>query len=179
MKQYLLPCSCGRKVAVDRSQAGLQTECECGARLEVPTMRGLADLETVDAPAAEAEATADKGGWGPPQGLMFLGGLILCIGLAAVAYVYPGRPHIVFDTVGLHRDIGSLNPEMSWQLWQELRQGLNRAPTELSSGYENALSTYYRHLTMAGGLAVLGAVLLVAGLAMKFRPAQSRPVKQR
>jgi hypothetical protein len=177
MKQYLLPCSCGRKVAVDRSQAGLQTECECGARLDVPTMRGLAELEPVDAPAPEA--TADKGAWGPPQGLMFLGGLLLCIGLAALAYVYPQRPHIVFDTVSLQRDIGSLNPETSWQLWQELRQGLNRAPTELSSGYQNALSTYYRHMTMAGGLAVVGAVLLATGLAMKFRPAQSRPVVRR
>jgi hypothetical protein len=128
-------------------------------------MRGLAELETVDAPSTEA--AAEKGAWGPPQGLMFLGGVILVVGLAALAYAYPMRPQIVFDTASLNRDIGSLNAEDSWKLWQELRQGLNRAPTPLGSEYQNALHTYYRNVTMAGGLAILGLVLVLTGVAMK------------
>jgi hypothetical protein len=136
-------------------------------------MRGLSELERVETPAP-GESAADKAAWGPPQGLMFLGGLLLAIGLAALAYFYPNRPHIVFDTVSMQHDIGSLNAQEAWEMWQEMRKGLNRAPTELSSVYQNALSIYQRRLWMSGGLAVLGAVLLAAGLALRLGKAGPR-----
>ncbi len=42
--EYLLSCGCGRKIPVSRSQAGQELSCECGQRLQVPTLRGFADL---------------------------------------------------------------------------------------------------------------------------------------
>src|SRR5688572_5515038 len=110
MKKYLLPCPCGRSVEVDANQAGLQTTCECGQALEVPTMLGLAQLEpaTSSAAAPTEQATSQ---WGPAQGLLFLGGLLLLIGLAALAFIYPQRPHVMIDTALIQQHLDHMTPE--------------------------------------------------------------------
>jgi hypothetical protein len=171
MKKYVLPCPCGQSVEVDASQAGLQVTCSCGSTLEVPTMRGLAQLQ----PAASEERRDEAAGpaaWGPAQGLMFLGGLVLLVGLAAVAWVYPQRPHVTVDTAMIQHHTGHLTPEESWELWKELRQGLNQSPNELGSQFQTAMQTYYRHLGMAITVVVVGAALLAIGLMLKL---QQRP----
>ena len=63
--EYLLTCACGRKIPISRSQAGQELSCECGQTLQVPTLRGLAELplaqsETVSATRNERRAW---GGW--------------------------------------------------------------------------------------------------------------------
>ena len=52
VSKYLLPCSCGRSVTVEASQAGRQVHCDCGISLEVPTMLELARLERAKEAAA-------------------------------------------------------------------------------------------------------------------------------
>jgi hypothetical protein len=63
--EHLLSCGCGRKIPVLRSQAGQELTCECGQRLQVPTLRGFADLPTAQAAAipAASEARRAWGGW--------------------------------------------------------------------------------------------------------------------
>lgn len=52
--RYLLSCPCGHKIPVSRSQAGSQLPCPiCGQTLEVPTIRGLANLPLEQQPPAE------------------------------------------------------------------------------------------------------------------------------
>jgi len=62
--EYLLPCSCGEKLVVDRSQAGLSKRCTCGRDVTVPTLRGLEQLERA-APAEETIARIRQAGSGP------------------------------------------------------------------------------------------------------------------
>ena len=71
--EHLLTCGCGRKILVSRSQAGQELSCECGQRLQVPTLRGFAELpvagpETLPAKPRAASITAESerrawGGW--------------------------------------------------------------------------------------------------------------------
>ena len=63
--EHLLTCGCGRKIPVSRSQAGQELSCECGQRLQVPTLRGFAELplaqsETLSVTRSERRAW---GGW--------------------------------------------------------------------------------------------------------------------
>ena len=64
-------------------QSGLAVECVCGAKLEVPTMRGLSMLEQVP---EHTSGAAEAAPWGPRQGLMFLGGAIMAVGLGLIAF---------------------------------------------------------------------------------------------
>src|SRR5678815_2344165 len=48
MSHYLLPCACGQQISVSAAQAGESLRCSCGAMVEVPTMRGLRELERVE-----------------------------------------------------------------------------------------------------------------------------------
>jgi hypothetical protein len=60
MSEYLLPCSCGQKLTVSARQAGQSVTCSCGARLEVPTLRGLGGLEQAATPAVAARRWGDR-----------------------------------------------------------------------------------------------------------------------
>ncbi len=59
MANYILPCSCGRQSIVSARQAGQVIQCECGATLEVPTLRHLGQL----ARAGESSAARAQGQW--------------------------------------------------------------------------------------------------------------------
>lgn len=57
--QYLLTCSCGRKLAVSKTQAGESIRCECGEQVTVPTLRGFADLPVVQSESVDAKMSRD------------------------------------------------------------------------------------------------------------------------
>ena len=52
--RYLLPCSCGQKIAIEPRQAGQSIRCPCGNSVEAPTMLKMTALEP-----AEPEPTDD------------------------------------------------------------------------------------------------------------------------
>jgi hypothetical protein len=95
---YLLPCGCGQKVRVGKAEAGQAVVCGCGQRLNVPTLRGLRNLEL--APAEAITSKLARPAWSPARGIAFSGGLAV----AAVAllvlllnlYYYVGA--VVFST---------------------------------------------------------------------------------
>lgn len=131
MTLYYLLCGCGNKVEVDAGQSGLSVRCSCGAELPVPTMRGLSQLERVEAPAETKSAAAPQAEWGVRQGIIFLGLVILLGALLPglfLWYSYPQRPQL-FRT-----DFQELNAEAiqqaslpeTWELWKELRQGFEK-----------------------------------------------------
>ena len=89
--QYLLPCSCGAKLTVQRSQAGENVTCGCGATVEVPTMRGLRQFEQVE--IADAKA-----GWTRMQGALYVLGIFcLMVGTALIIWQLrrPAGPPLV------------------------------------------------------------------------------------
>jgi hypothetical protein len=87
MPDYLLSCTCGQKLTVSSRQAGESLRCSCGTMLEVPTMRGLRELEAV-----QPAGTPRAGSWGGRQQAVLL--LVACaIGLCGIAgYLAWTRP---------------------------------------------------------------------------------------
>jgi hypothetical protein len=72
--EYRLPCECGNTLAVTQVQAGQVRICDCGAELEVPTIRGLAELQQVQRPDESSGPT-----WSRQQGALFVSGLFILI----------------------------------------------------------------------------------------------------
>lgn len=132
-------------------------------------MRGLNELERVDSSADNRDTT--KPAWGPAQGLMFLGAVVLGLGLGAIAYTLPQRPIVTIDRDMIFTQTDHLTAEQSWLLWEELRKGLDALPTPLSAEFEYAMKIYNRRFWTSVGVSVLGAALLLCGLAMKLQSA--------
>ena len=76
MSQFLLPCACGAKIPVNRSQAGMSLPClECGKTVEVPTIRKLAEFAT--SVPAKKEAINRSSKWlGPIAAISFIVSLL-------------------------------------------------------------------------------------------------------
>jgi hypothetical protein len=89
MPDYLLPCECGREVVVTRAQAGDTVTCECGAKLSVPTLRGLAELRP--APVA-AGAGARSRNWDDRHRVGFLLALGAVTCLLVAGYLWASLP---------------------------------------------------------------------------------------
>jgi hypothetical protein len=176
---YLLPCTqCDRKHAVTTGQAGGQVRCECGAAIDVPTVRGLRELVEVH------EATAQRRTWSTRSSVVFLGAVITLGGLALAGFLHVRaaqvRPHGSFAD-----DIRTMSPRDTWELWSSfLRHGIgwnrNQGPEQLKAikDYEELK----RWEWIAFGLAGAGVLLIILGLtlvrdrARRAKPPPRRPV---
>ena len=67
--EYLISCSCGKDIAIARSQAGQEVECECGNTVKIPTLRGFSDLRVAvaESNAEESVSAASPGVVGEDQ----------------------------------------------------------------------------------------------------------------
>jgi hypothetical protein len=89
MSQFLLPCVCGSKIPVNRSQAGMSLACsQCGQVVEVPTIRNLSQFEVVSSPTARPKSMQLTKWLGPVAVLSLLVGLF---GLAYAGFLYYER----------------------------------------------------------------------------------------
>jgi hypothetical protein len=160
---YLLHCtSCDRKHVVTTGQAGGQVRCDCGAAIDVPTVRGLRELAEVH------EATAPRKAWSTRSSVVFLGAVITLAGLVLAGFLHVRaaqvRPHGSFAD-----DIRTMSPRDTWDLWSGfMRHGIgwsrNKGPEQLKAmkDYEELK----RWEWIAFGLAGAGAVLVVIGLTL-------------
>jgi len=64
---HQLTCTCGKIIRVARSQAGQELTCDCGQKLQVPTLRGFAQLPVAESQSV-ATALADRKAWGGWRG---------------------------------------------------------------------------------------------------------------
>ncbi len=87
----MLSCECGNKIAVSSSQAGRQIHCSfCNAVLQVPTLRGLAELPPLVAEdsavpmATRSGETASTWRWRGPA--MAVCAAVLLVTLASAGY---------------------------------------------------------------------------------------------
>ena len=95
MSQFLLPCACGAKLPVAKSQAGMSLLCpECGSSVEVPTIRKLAEFASA-LPEKKLSSPTGRTDWlGPIAAVSLLVGLI---GLTYAGYLfYERRSYIAF-----------------------------------------------------------------------------------
>lgn len=184
-RRYLLPCSCGQAIRVEASQAGQEIRCPCGAVLEVPPIRSLAQLERADKeppagrPSAvrgetpsEAEPAARKrvasrpgSTWGARQRLLFVGAIVTAIGLGLLAYLYLRRPRLP--------EMESLTPIGTWRMWHDLRHGIEYRP-EWVELYLESVAASQRWMIVAGAIATVGALLLASSLLVSTRRPRRR-----
>lgn len=175
---YLLPCSCGKKIEVDANQSGLAVRCQCGAEQTVPTLRGLAALERVEA----AELASAKAGpsWSMRQGLIFLGLVILVgslIGWLVLRLTIRPQPITPFENFQeFNRQyINELAPETLIAEWDKYRKGIEDPEWRLAMDYFLAREQeYHQALYVVAFVAAVGLVILIIGFCMpKARAAQA------
>jgi len=168
--KFLLPCpQCSESTPVQASQAGSRVECGCGNRLEVPTIRQLADLESVvEAPqAAPSEWTARSGT--KLFGLFFA--LIAALpGFYLLATWPDPPPRDVPGTIEFVEEaMAQWTIDRSWFYWYnevELR-GLNSGPAEDRLAYLTATQRRRWFCYASFGLASLGLVVVLAAVFVK------------
>jgi hypothetical protein len=155
---FLLPCSCGNKVPIERAQAGEKIRCPCGAELDVPTMQAIGRLDPApdDAPAEQAASR-----WGLWQGLVLLGAVIMLPALGWVAYLLMTWPKLV--------DIDALSPAQTLLAWNILRGDVARPGLPGDKQVLDARQMVRRWMTVAVVIGCTG-MATVAGSLLLVRP---------
>ncbi|MFW5692953.1 MAG: hypothetical protein ACOCWL_01935 [Thermoguttaceae bacterium] len=167
-QHYLLPCSCGQKLAVAPRQAGESITCPCGTAIEVPPLNRLKTLEPVRPEVERARPAAtvrDRPAWGGRQAGLFLGIVLLCVGIPWAAWLEWDKPRLV--------PVERMTPLQTWGLWQELRTGADRYPSRQARNFADALSQNRNWFYVAIGLSV-GGVLVCIGSYTLLKPSGSR-----
>lgn len=178
---YLLPCSCGKDVPVAANQSGLPVRCECGREMTVPALRGLAGLRQIETDES-ADAVDASASWGPRQGVVFLGLVILVASLLASLVLWYGRPQPPippgFDEWN-QTDVDERTPEELLDLWEALREGpADPEWAQHTATYLFAERQFRNWLTLVLGVAGLGLLVVIGGLVMPSRRL-ARPVASR
>ncbi len=158
---YLLPCSCGQKLAVSPRQAGQPVTCLCGNVLEVPPLNELRTLEPVapDAgPKGSESRRGERSAWSGRQAGLFLGVVLLCTSVPWAAWLELSKPRLI--------PVERMTPLQTWGLWQELRIGANRYPSPQAKAYADALSQNRNWFIVAVGLSLCGVLVCVASYAL-------------
>jgi hypothetical protein len=126
MSTYLLTCDCGKTVPVEVGQAGERVACECGAQLEVPTLRKLRHL-----PVARSELAPSRGAWSASKGLVAAG--LIVAGLLAIAAAWswltePAVPKFDPDAQlrAVDMELAEITPSNAWLRWVTYYQPLAR-----------------------------------------------------
>jgi len=168
--KYLLTCTCGQQSKVDSRQAGLTIPCRCGARLEVPTLRGLAELPRLDDQARTAPP--DTATWGPRQATMLAGFLLTTIAVIGGIYLYatqpeaPIEPEFAINRQLLEAQKEAMTLSQSFALWTQLSQGLEESRHAAITAYEAAKERYDEALHARRNWALADAVLGIIGIAL-------------
>ncbi len=156
--RYQLPCSCGRVVLVERSQAGLSISCDCGAALEVPTIRGLAQLELV-------LSASDNSAWTAQHGLLLIGALIVLVAGGAAAWRFVHLPEDVYSKEAVDEfmkekaeEIDRMTPSEIAENWQQFRSGLYFENPASEKAFYARRAAYLRWNWVFAGLAAAGAL---------------------
>jgi hypothetical protein len=125
MAKYLVPCVCGRQLAVDAPQAGDSLVCDCGATVAVPALRQLRELPS----AREELAAANEPTWGFRQGAITVILLVAAASLVvAGASRYSEQPVPTIDPVTYAQTVDRLMHQMTplqcWERWVDTYQPL-------------------------------------------------------
>lgn len=139
---YILPCTCGEKTLVHRSQAGCRIACpECHQPIEIPTIRGFSRLEfESDANEAEDLTHRTPSRWTPLRGLFatlcFVTAL-MGLGRASLYGVFRYSNPTPYSEEDLLRaaeqNTSKLSPVETWDVWRFIQEkGLGRkGPPEM------------------------------------------------
>ncbi len=182
--KYLLPCDCDDPVAVDASQAGLTVECNCGAKLKVPTMRGLAQCERVEQQVAHTPRA-----WGVDQGVVVLGVVLLLVGLAGGLYARNSARayedfefNVRIDHDAHREDIETMTPSQVWNAWVTMPRSLESIELQDDplgirgrESIRDRRALQYRRFSWIGfSVAAAGAAIALTGCVVALSRSRSR-----
>lgn len=120
MPKHLLACSCGQNVTVENSQAGEQVSCQCGKKLNVPTLRKLRELPVVEDQPRQPTSSA----WSPRKGVLsaaFIGAITTAAIGGYFYWTFPELPEFdpqVHDS-NVDQLLESITPAQAWHFWQD------------------------------------------------------------
>lgn len=177
---YLLPCTCGEKLVVDKSQAGLTIRCHCGKEVHIPTLRGFAELEQTSVNQRPARE------WSARQGVLFIGIAITVLGLLAAGWFALGRPRYPYKVenellaaAGSTDDMQDANVEALRRWWNSAQMGVANDTSpyaawhqDMLAIYNDAAQTFRARMTFAASVTAIGFVILCAGYFMPKRGAK-------
>ena len=163
--KYFLPCECGERVIVERGQAGQVVNCACGAELNVPTMRGLRQLD----PISDTPVVATSG-WSVGRGLTFASAfVVMLVALAYSAYCFygvsqirVGRPDVPFVQQQSDAQVENMTVQQVWGEWRSITErGLGRyqVPQFVINREVVALLQLRAYLALAVGLVALAVAV--------------------
>ncbi len=159
--KYMLPCSCGRQIAVEPRQAGQTMPCSCGATLQVPT---LLDMTMLEPAPQDPSPTQPPSSWGVAGGLQLLGFVLVTAATAlGVFLMVVDRPRSRFDAIDpeqIRTSAQKMPPAQTWEVWQTMKQGLDRRTDQQ---YVARVGMFRVKLVFTAALAVLGIALFIAG----------------
>jgi hypothetical protein len=161
MPEYWLSCSCGQKTTVSTAQAGETIYCACGAALEVPTLRGLAQLERADGARDDSASRRGARAWEDRHRAAFLFVMASLAFVAVAGYLWfalPPRPAPA-DWQQTAKSAEELSATEAFQVYTEMSQGLpnpavdvNEKPRRLM-GWGIAFAAFLA-AAFAGGAAI-------------------------
>ena len=169
--KYLLPCSCGREIPIEASQAGQTIRCQCGADLEAPRLMRMSSLKRAE---QEASPARPRNGWGTRQRLVLLGALLALPGIVLTTYLLLNRPKLA--EVPTHAPLDSLTISETWNIWLDLRTGIQRHPTGMELYYQERLKANRQWTGVALAICGLGVLVMASSLLVpqpRRRPAQA------
>jgi hypothetical protein len=112
--QYTLPCpGCRKKHAVQSSQAGTSIECKCGRTIQVPSMRGMRELQPIVEQTTEQQAEKRRRpqvSWGMRQGIALACLTVGGIALGFAIFLFATKPE--HPTALAHRFFASQEKQM-------------------------------------------------------------------
>ena len=183
-EKYFLPCSCGEKLLVSRAQAGLTITCTCGLKWELPTQRGLEELE----PAEPDVQRVRKRSWGPAQALLTLGILIAIPsgGWAALRFYASPEANPYNINSNVNRAIfDRMTITQTFEYWDLARHDIEadtdpqvESIGEMADEYQFNYRDYWRWTWFFAALAVAGLLLAISG-PLFFSPGTRRRAPQR
>ena len=168
-----MPCDCGESVVIEAGQAGQQVTCKCGATLEVPTLRGVKQLDVYESPTAK-EAAVDGSGWNALFGVMFSLGLLLLVIAGPIAgYLFYQASGLDTDggdwsnAAAANQSIDNADTFHLLDIWKDFREsglGPKLKPQYLAN--RETVSQYQTGGTIAAAVAVIGLLLVGGSIAL-------------
>lgn len=157
---YQLKCDCGKTHAVVSRQAGETLSCSCGQILEIPTLREMRQL-----PSLQTELPPTGRVWTRQQGMLFAGGLVVTLlSLGTIAHFGWQRSRLRTEPMKAEefefvRDIMQFTPTQTWEAWTEVFRdqelgARNKPFHEINREYSR------RYL----GVIIAGCVFLIVGV---------------
>ena len=169
-EKYLLPCRCGRKVAIEPRQAGESVVCTCGIALQVPTMLEIKGLEPAPMADSETFSSTARAAWGWRQRLKLIGVVLLLSASVAAGLLYVRRPVAITDVMPpevLQRSAKNLTPLQTWIEWQSAKRGVDR---RINKSYMKDVLRYRIWLSVSAITALAGIAMIVAGSTAAVKP---------